>query len=476
MRTVPRWVVAILIGVSFLGDPVFAQNAPHRVGVLPFQNRTGDERYLGVCRSMTDTIDLTVRLLPDLDYAAVSLRDTNADESGPVTPAQIVAVAAPPGATRVITGAVYRSPDTGEIEARLVAYDGTDGTVLFEETREIALLLDTFAVTDELVARAFERLGSGKVAWGAIHVESDIPFTPRFSILVDDETGATGTTTIDRVVTGTRRVRILQERPLGTFTLADTSAEITADQTTTISVSVPSVTDEERSALDSMENEIRRLMSEDPKNAESVIRMATVLLEDRRDTDGLQDYYATFTRLEGALEGAVAGERLWDDHVATSAGFAVAVPLGTFHDEMAIGYQPTLSGDYTFVRRRGEVACGLIVSGLVQPSVDTTAYDATLLSAPVMAHVLYRTHRYVAPFVYADLGAGVAISTIHYGGSDTTSGATTAARPTGYLALGAGYFITPRFGITGVVGVQATGMSDGVLYNVVPGIRTEYNF
>jgi len=425
---------------------------------------------------MTDTIDLTIRLLPDLTYATLSIRDTVDRDSGPLSPAQIVATAAPSGATRVITGAVYRSPDTGEIEARLVAYDGTDGEVLFEETREIVLLLDTFAVADELVALAFERLGSGRVAWGAIRIESDIVFTPRFSVLIDGETGAIGTSTIDRVVTGTRRVRVLQERPLGTFTLADATVEIAEDQTTPISVSVPSVTDEERSALDAMENEIRRLLSEDPKNAESVIRMATVLLEDRRDTDGLQDYYATFTRLEGALEGAVAGERLWEDHLATSAGFAVAVPLGTFQDEMALGYQPMLSGDYTFVRRRGEVACGLIVSGLVQPSADGTAYDATLLSAPVMAHVLYRTHRYVAPFVYADIGAGVAISTIHYGGSDTTSGATTAGRPIGYLALGAGYYLTPRFGITGVVGVQATGMSDGVLYNVVPGIRTEYNF
>lgn len=487
-----RIAIVALLGLC-IPSIVSAQDNPTRVTILTFFNDTTDERYAEVCRNMTDTIALTVRLLPQFEYVAwspsrssrASHRDGGSTGGLSTVPLDEIDV------DRVIGGRVHTTADD-RVLAEITVIDGTTGAEIVREEREIAFLLDTFATADVLIAAVFEALGSGSVSWGTLEITSKNSYDVNYTVTIDAIDVGRNVDAVERVVAGERTVQVLHERPLGTMVLEETVVDIEPNRTVEVAFRSPNITDMERDAFRALDTEVRARLRKKPKTAEPILEAALALLETHHDTPALNRYYDRFQILdrvrinadgpidlpsEEIREADVLRDdpRMPVDYFGLSGGFGFGIPVGEFADLLSFAYFPVFTGDYVFVRDWGELGVGLLVGGIGQPTQDKDAYEGMLISSPLAAHVLYRTGGMDRRFLFAELSLGGTFNGMWYYGDDAPeTGPGVQVQPFIAPAAGGGIYFSPKFGASIVAAFHTTVMADGFLFNIMPGLRAEY--
>lgn len=226
---VPRVAAVLLLGVL----PVAAQNGEtaHSVVVHPLAVEGDTAELSVVAATMRDTIELSLRLLGRFAV---------------VTPA---AEAAGTPADLSIDGRSYTTDD-GAIRFDLRIIDQATGTVQFTADYTADTLFDVFTVADSATVALLEALAEQRVAFGRLQVRADDPAAP-IAVALDGTTVAegVGAVSLDRIVTGSYRLTVRQDRPGGAITVADTTVTVREDQPVEHTAAIPLLTTDELRSL-----------------------------------------------------------------------------------------------------------------------------------------------------------------------------------------------------------------------------------
>jgi len=239
-------VFVLLVATLNAGMPVSAQT-PSRVQVDPLENASGQAQLDALGTTITDGIALTLRLL---DRYEVRTRQVPA--GAVYTPAALRQRALSEETDNIIFGDISRNVRGGYLVTIRVFDLGLDA-ILFEDTVAFESLLDAFDVVDEITLSLVEGFSGIRVTFGGLDIGVTAPGTgagnEAFQIRVNDVELPPGTRRLDRIPAGEHRVVIQQVRPLETWVSSET-VSVSTDRTTSVSFSIPEVTDVEATVLD----------------------------------------------------------------------------------------------------------------------------------------------------------------------------------------------------------------------------------
>jgi hypothetical protein len=160
--------------------------------------------------------------------------------------------------------------------------------------------------------------------------------------------------------------------------------------------------------------------------------------------------------------------------LATSCG--LILPLGTYADQMDMGYVPLVSLGYNFVINPVIVSFG-ILSGMTAEGTKSEApfpYDSYGIPIAFSLGFSFMTN---SPFVlFADVDAGMSVNMRNY--REANSYSESALPPSLYLApsVGAGYYFTPNFDIDLSCKVFFIPTQDQLEFAIAPDLCLELNF
>jgi len=250
---VARWGMVAVLGLgAVLGS--WAQELP-RVLVVPMVNATGQAQNDTVAATTTDTIALTIRLLQRYELISWDESSVTADlAASPAEAADLAArLAEEYAAESVLFGRVSRDA-AGTFLFSLSVYDRQSQSVTATNETISTSLFGVFDAADRLVAEAVSAFSGVRVGFGSIRLSPQSSLT--YEVYLDGDRAGEGTTLLERVLIGPRRVRI--EQILGDLrrTVYDETVDLDEGQTVTITFDVPTVTGEERARATTLVREI----------------------------------------------------------------------------------------------------------------------------------------------------------------------------------------------------------------------------
>ncbi|MFW5828309.1 MAG: hypothetical protein ACOCU4_09455, partial [Alkalispirochaeta sp.] len=266
---VKAWVVVMLLGAA--GSALFAQDAGAdsegqsdgvgeglpRVLVIPFANATGQAQNDAVATTTSDTIGLTVDLLGQ--YEPVEMPELSPEQRELPLEELAATLAEELAVESVLFGRVTRDDD-GVFDFSLSVYDRQEQAVTTTTETESTSLFGVFDAADELVAEAVSAFSGVRVGFGSIRFVPDGAFTYR--VYLDGSLAGEDVRAIDRVLIGTRTIRITQlvsgiEREIF-------REQFTLDEGDTISVAieVPAATEAERARAAELADRIRERLDD----------------------------------------------------------------------------------------------------------------------------------------------------------------------------------------------------------------------
>lgn len=211
-----------------------------RVGVLRFISMESDDRYDVVVSQVTDTISLTLQLLPD--YAPVVVDPETIEGLGVAIPLAEAAgaVADEYGFDAVLFGTATRREPRGT-SFRAGVYDASTRTVSVSVTREAESLMGIFETADDLVLELLQEFSGTTIEFGAVAIRTSPRNTP-VAIRFGDNTFTPPNGRIENVLAGTIDVAVLQDRFQPETVIAEHTITVTDGRTATLDVEIPELT------------------------------------------------------------------------------------------------------------------------------------------------------------------------------------------------------------------------------------------
>jgi hypothetical protein len=250
---VARWWLAGVLGFLAVAGS-WAQDLP-RVLVVPMVNATGQPQNETVAQTTTDTIELAIRLLQR--YELIPWDDSANPGDPPASSAEAAQLAAflaeKLAAESVLFGRVSRDA-AGTFLFSLSVYDRQSQSVTATNEAISTSLFGVFDAADRLVAEAVSAFSGVRVGFGSIRLSPESPLT--YDVYLDGERMGRGVSLLERVLIGSREVRI--EQLLGDLrrTVYDATVDLDEGQTVTITLDVPTVIGEERARATALVGEI----------------------------------------------------------------------------------------------------------------------------------------------------------------------------------------------------------------------------
>lgn len=233
-----------------------AEAALPRVLVIPFVNATGQPQNDAVASTTSDTIGLTVELLGQ--YQAVEMPELTPEQAGLPLEELAAGLAEELAVESVLFGRVTRDDD-GVFDFSLSVYDRQDQAVTTTTETESTSLFGVFDAADELVAEAVSAFSGVRVGFGSLRFTPDGSF--RYRVYLDGSLVGEDIRALDRVLIGTRIVRITQlvadiEREIYRETL-----EIEEGDNIAVAVEAPEATEAEIVEAQELSTRIRERLN-----------------------------------------------------------------------------------------------------------------------------------------------------------------------------------------------------------------------
>ena len=240
----------ILIAVSVLfyfSSSVYSQSKPV-VAVYRLVNPTGERWIENLGSSVTGTVSLSLALMGE--YKIVNPEITEEISSGTADNSYLKKLSDSKGYDDIVFGECSMT-DSG-YRISLSVYKNKEESVTTNAEQEFASLLDSFDAADRLVDILVEDLSGRKIYYGSLTLVSDSE--ERFRTVINGVDMGEDFRSADRIITGRHMLELFQDRGSGEKPACVYDFEVKKDRRTTLSVSVPWLTDNENSILRSAEN------------------------------------------------------------------------------------------------------------------------------------------------------------------------------------------------------------------------------
>jgi nucleotide-binding universal stress UspA family protein len=186
--------------------------------------------------SINDTLELTLRLMDG--YQAEIL-----PRGGPTEPEGLRRAADELGADAIVFGSLRR--EGRGVQARVRVYERSADEVSPPVEMSADSLLETVDLADRIIAELLERYSGMRVSFGSLVLEPQ-GMTDPYRVRIDGVEAGENLRRMDKLLTGSHTVSIVQKRGSGERVLLERQVQIREGEETSISFTLPYLTQDER--------------------------------------------------------------------------------------------------------------------------------------------------------------------------------------------------------------------------------------
>jgi len=245
-----------------------------RVAIIPMENMVKDEQYSVICGTVTDTVELTLKLIGEYNVTRVDGVKPYED------PGSVKRYAERNKIDSIIFGKAYLDRN-GNMIFQMSVYDRNWNVITITEERKAESIFEIFDAAEELVVSVVETFSGIHVGFGTIRL-FNLSEKGDFEVFIDGEFVGKNLPEVKRVLNGVRRVEVKQKRLLEEHVVLDTEIEVYEDEVTDLSFNlflVPEeapaeeVQEEEALAEEGMEAEVQEeeALAEEGMEAEEMV-------------------------------------------------------------------------------------------------------------------------------------------------------------------------------------------------------------
>lgn len=244
-------IVLVLLSPAIVAGQ---ENSDVRVGVLRFVSLESDDRYDVVVSQVTDTVSLTLELLPGYRPQMVDPTSIVGFDTAIPLAELAASVAQEEGFDAVIFGTAERIEPRGTT-FRAGVYDPATNNVSVSIQRDADSLLAVFETADELVVELLQEFSGATIRFGTVAIQTNPPNTP-VALRIGANTVQPSNGRVNNVLTGVIDAAIVQDRFEPGTVIAEQRIEVLEGRTTTIDVEIPSLLPGEEEQLTDLEQRI----------------------------------------------------------------------------------------------------------------------------------------------------------------------------------------------------------------------------
>jgi hypothetical protein len=251
-------LLVAIIAVSFASAD---EQALPRLTVFPFRNLSGDPGYEAACLSATNELRLSVRQLDAYEIVPPA-------NEPPVRDRETLRAWAMEHNVDFIAFGSIKTPSPGSAICSVSLFDRAKGNESVSRESAPVPAMDLLSTADELISAALGEATGRHLGFGQIAFKPD-GSKGSYRCLLDGAEAGSDITALKSVLIGTHTVSVLQMRMLGEIELLSKQVDIQEGATVEVGFEIPSLTDNEKKKIDSLE-EIIRAGRDDPASAAKV--------------------------------------------------------------------------------------------------------------------------------------------------------------------------------------------------------------
>ncbi len=268
------FVVCILFFLlpSVMLFPQNKQNEPQqknskkaKIAVFRPTNLEEQSRFDGVCIAIEETIALNLKLIGSYEIIEPSM-------AAPETEDALLAYMQENAVDNAVYGDLFID-DSGAIAVEISVFDRKEKGVTSTEKVSAGSYFDIFDTSEELVTKLLGTFSDRHIAYGRLKLSSNSDFGSYTVTLNGQEVGS-NVDEIPRLLTGSYTLIIRQPRVVGEVTVTEQRIQIEKGKATTVSFTLPLLTDEERSLFMRLDTEIMRWWGVDVEKLEERLQEA----------------------------------------------------------------------------------------------------------------------------------------------------------------------------------------------------------
>lgn len=207
-----------------------------RVAIIPMENMVKDEQYSVICGTVTDTVELTLKLIGEYNVTRVDGVKPYED------PGSVKRYAERNKIDSIIFGKAYLDRN-GNMIFQMSVYDRNWDVITITEERKAESIFEIFDAAEELVVSVVENFSGIHVGFGTIRL-FNLSEKGDFEVFIDGEFVGKNLPEVKRVLNGVRRVEVKQKRLLEEHVVLDTEIEVYEDEVTDLSFNLLLVPEE----------------------------------------------------------------------------------------------------------------------------------------------------------------------------------------------------------------------------------------
>ena len=227
-----------------------AEDYRPRVAVLPVVNETGENNYTPLCDTVSETIELILRLLGTYNVAGeeVWLGAEPDSQEG------FTKFAAEFGLDEIIFGTMS-THEEGLFSFTISIYNVGDAEVKVTKEEVVYSILEVFDASDAVTVALLSEISDIHIGFGEIELIKT-GGTGSYTVYLNDEKIRNPEKMLKKILNGQYTFRIRQDRVMGDTVILEENIEVFEDKVTTVTFAIPTATREERSFLQEKQAEV----------------------------------------------------------------------------------------------------------------------------------------------------------------------------------------------------------------------------
>ncbi|MDA3957053.1 hypothetical protein, partial [Oceanispirochaeta sp.] len=352
-------------------------------------------------------------------------------------------------------GRVFKD-DKNTLTLEVTAYDRANQDNIISRQEKITNVFYIFEASDLLMEEVINVFSVQHLGFGSLSLSGGGE-TGRYQVLINGQNAGWNLKEIPRLLIGTHKITVRQERMLGEEILLEESVSIKEDTQTTLSFTLPYLTEAEAELLKSKEHFIKEKWNvlQQKEAFNKTFDELFSLTEDLSYCDRLirkRIEYEMWKEIyddQGEIPGVKKGVRLIRNSFALDLGYSYGIPAGKSRKIFDPFHEINLAAGYSLNFSWGVIALGARAGVSVQNTKETDKimFPFQMISAPLGGYINYTTHFNSPFFAAAGLSSGVAVNSIQYNQPSTDRSDGNSIVPFLESSAGAGYFITRNFGL-----------------------------
>ncbi|MEW5814126.1 MAG: NHL repeat-containing protein [Spirochaetota bacterium] len=238
-----------------------------RIAVVPMKNKTGDPYYDVVGMTVTDTITLVLRALEK--HMVIDQEDNQVLNNIELDDVKKIGEFCDDNKYDQIVYGSAALKDDGSFVFSLSLYDNAEKKIVAQEEASARSILGVFDAADEITTGIISHIGNIHIGFGSIELKVE-QGTGEYSVFLNEKKVRNPTTLFKKVLNGSYRIAIHQERLSGDIVIFEQQIDVYEDKPTLVSFTIPAASETDRLFVESGRKEILKL-ADNPAKIEELL-------------------------------------------------------------------------------------------------------------------------------------------------------------------------------------------------------------